>query len=114
MNESGESLRGRISAKGTDALGEVAEAVLENPLLTQVLQRAFGARDAAFQARDTAIRNLHLATEAELDRLTRRLRATSERLEAVEDKLDQLSADVAAIRRALESREPEAPSGEPS
>jgi hypothetical protein len=104
MSEDGESLRGKLSARGTDALGEVADALLENPVLNQVLQAAFGARDAASQARDRAMQNLHVPTASEVDRLVRRLRATSERLEAVEDKLDRLTAEVTAMRRALESQ----------
>ena len=106
MSETDESLRGKISARGTDALGEVADAMLENPVLNQVLQAAFGAREAASQARDRAMHNLHVPTEAEVDRLVRRLRATSERLEAVEDKLDQLTAEVAELRQALSSQKP--------
>src|SRR5262245_20496205 len=105
MSEDGESLRGRISARGSDALGEVAETLLENPILSQVLQAAFGARDAASQARDRTMRNLHVPTEAEVQRLERRLRATSERLEAVEDRLDQLATQLAEMRRALEARQ---------
>jgi hypothetical protein len=104
MSETDEGLRGKISARGTDALGEVADAMLENPVLNQVLQAAFGAREAASQARDRAMHNLHVPTAAEVDRLARRLRATSERLEAVEDRLDQLTAELAGLRQALDSR----------
>jgi chromosome segregation ATPase len=107
MSDSGAGLRDRISARGEEALGDVAQAVLENPVLNQILQTAFGAREAASQATASAIRNLHLPTAGDVDRLTRRLRATSDRLEEVEDTLDRLAAELAELRQrlaAVESR----------
>ena len=104
MNDGGEGLRGRISARGEEALGEVAQALLENPMFNQVLQAAFGARDAASQATAHAVRNLHLPTSGDVDRLTRRLRATSERLEAAEDRIDRLTVEVAELRGRLQAR----------
>src|SRR5215204_1939182 len=74
-----DNLRERVAGRGP--LGEVAEALLENPVLHQVLQAAFGAREAASQARDRAMHNMNVPTAAEVERLERRLRATSERLE---------------------------------
>lgn len=103
MNET-DSLRGMIAGRGP--LGEVAEALLENPVFHQVLQAAFGAREAASQARDRAMHNLNVPTAAEVERLERRLRATSERLETVEDKLDELISELASLRRAIDSARP--------
>ena len=99
MNDSGEGLRGRLSARGEEALTELAQALLENPIFKQVLDRAFGARDAANSATSQALKNLNVPSASEVDRLERRLRALSERLEAVEDRLDELAADAAARRR---------------
>jgi septal ring factor EnvC (AmiA/AmiB activator) len=103
MNES-DSVRERVAGRGP--LSEVAEALLENPVLHQVLQAAFGAREVASHARDRAMQNLNVPTAAEVERLERRLRATSERLEAVEDRLDQLTAELASVRRTLDSARP--------
>ena len=58
----------------------------------------------------SAIRNLNLPTGNDVDRLARRLRAVSERLEEVEDALDQLAAGVAALRRERDSSRPRASS----
>jgi hypothetical protein len=107
MDESGgEGIRNRISARGEDALGELAQFLVDNPWMNQALQVAFGARERASQASQSAMRNLNLPTGQDVDRLARRLRAVSERLEAVEDALDQLDREVAALRQERRSDEP--------
>ena len=95
----GEGIRDRLSARGEGALGELAQFLVDNPWLNQALQVALGARERASQASQTAIRNLNLPTGNDVDRLARRLRAVSERLEAVEDALDELGREVAALRQ---------------
>jgi hypothetical protein len=100
MNElGGEGIRDRISSRGEDALGELAQFLIDNPWVNQALQVAFGARERASAAGASAIRNLNLPTGNDVDRLARRLRAVSERLEKVEDTLDALSREVAELRR---------------
>jgi septal ring factor EnvC (AmiA/AmiB activator) len=99
-----DNVRDRSAGRGP--LSEVVDAVLENPVLHQVLQAAFGAREAASQARDRAMHNLNVPTAAEVERLQRRLRATSERLEEVEDQLDELVTELASLRRTLDSSRP--------
>jgi hypothetical protein len=90
-----------------DALGELGQFLLDNPWLNQALQVAFGARERASAAGASAMRNLNLPTAADVDRLARRLRAVSERLETVEDTLDQLGRELVALRARLEERESE-------
>jgi predicted RNase H-like nuclease (RuvC/YqgF family) len=102
----GEETRDRTSARSESALGELAQILVENPWLNQALQVAFGARERASQAGATVIRNLNLPTGNDVDRLARRLRALSERLEEVEDTLDQLTREIAELRRAGESSQP--------
>jgi hypothetical protein len=88
--EQSDNLKDRISSRGEEALGEVAQALLENPVFSQILQSAFGAREAAGQVTAQAMRNVGFATQADLERLERRVRGISDRLEAVEDRLDAL------------------------
>jgi hypothetical protein len=95
----GEGIRDRITSRGEGALGELAQFLVDNPWLNQALQVAFGARERASQASASAIRNLNLPTGHDVDRLARRLRAVSERLEEVEDTLDRLSRELAELRR---------------
>ena len=99
INDSGEGLRGRLSARGEEALAELVQALLENPVLKQMIDRAFGARDAATSATSQALKNVGVPSSSEVDRLERRLRGLSERLEAVEDRLDELAAEAVASRR---------------
>jgi predicted RNase H-like nuclease (RuvC/YqgF family) len=102
-----EGIRDRISARtGEGALGELAQFLIDNPWIHQALQVALGARERASQAGTAAIRNLNLPTGNDVDRLARRVRALSERLEEVEDTLDQLSQELAAVRRERGSSHP--------
>jgi hypothetical protein len=71
-------LRERLSARGEEALGELAQVLLDNPWLNQALHVAFEARDKASQAGAQAMKGLNLPTAAETDRLERRLRSVSE------------------------------------
>jgi hypothetical protein len=105
MDDSGDGIRDRISSRGEGALGELAQFLVDNPWLNQALQVAFGARERASQAGAEVIRNLNLPTNSDLDRVARRLRAVSERLEAVEDSVDHLTEELAALRRERTSSE---------
>lgn len=101
MDESAdEGLRERFSARGEEALGELAQLLLDNPWLKQALSVAFDARERASVAGAQAIHSLNLPTASDTERLERRLRAVSERLEEVEDALDRLSRELAESRRA--------------
>ena len=64
----GEGIRDRITARGEDALGELAQFLVDNLRLHQALQVAFGARERA-SASASAIRNLNLPTGNDVDRL---------------------------------------------
>ena len=90
----------RPSSRGEDALGELTELLLDNPWLKQALALALDARERASVAGAHAIRGLNIPTASDTDRLERRLRAVSERLETVEDALDRLGRELAEVRRA--------------
>jgi hypothetical protein len=89
-----------IRARGEEAISELAQALLENPLLGSALGRAVGAGERAVQAQRSAMGALNIASSADLERLVRRLRSLSDRLEAVEDRLDDIADDMAALRAA--------------
>ena len=86
----GETLRDRITRQGEDALGRLAQDLLENPLVTGAITRAFEAREKAVSAQGSAMSALNLPSAADLERLTRRLRSVSQRLEGIEDGVDRL------------------------
>ena len=91
-------VKDRISARGEEALGELAQTLLENPVFNQALQAAFGARDAAQQVAQQAFKNAGVASSADLDRIGRRLRSLSDRVEELEDRVDRLSRELKALR----------------
>jgi hypothetical protein len=100
MDESADDgIKERLSARGEEALGELAQALLDNPWLRQALHVAFEARERATQAGAQAMKGMNLPTASETERLERRLRAVSERLESVEDSLDELAGELRELRR---------------
>lgn len=95
-----ESLKDRLSRQGEEALGKLAEELVANPVVNSALTRAFEAREKAVQAQAAAMGALNIPSAADIERLTRRLRSVSQRLEAIEDVLDRLEERVDALRGA--------------
>ena len=89
------SLRDRIARGGEDAVGKLAQDLLENPLVSGALTRAFEAREKAAQAQQVAMGALNLPSAGDIERLTRRLRSVSQRLEGIEDGVDRLEDRIA-------------------
>jgi CRP-like cAMP-binding protein len=94
-----EGLRDRLARQGEDALGKLAQDLLENPLINGAITRAFEARERASAAQEAALGALHIPSAADIERLTRRLRSVSQRLEGIEDGVDRLDARLAELDR---------------
>jgi CRP-like cAMP-binding protein len=107
-DESGQSgIRERIARQGEDALGKLAQELLENPLVNSAITRAFEARERAVQAQEAAMGALNIPSAADVERLTRRLRSVSQRMEGIEeavDRLDQRLAGMAQPGAGLDER----------
>src|SRR3954470_5736624 len=99
-DSSGDGLRARLARTGEDAIGKLAQDLLENPLVNGALTRAFEAREKAAQAQEVAMGALNLPPAADIERLTRRVRSVSQRLEGIEDGVDRLDGRLAALDRA--------------
>lgn len=84
------SLKGRVTRQGEEAIGRVAQELLENPVVSGALSRAFETRERAMRAQEMAMGALNLPSASDLERLTRRVRSVSQRLEGIEDALDRL------------------------
>src|SRR5688572_29131643 len=95
-----EGLRGRLAKQGEDALGKLAQDLLENPLVNGALTRAFEAREKASQAQELAMGALNIPSAADIERLTRRVRSVSQRLEGIEDGVDRLDENLRALSRS--------------
>jgi hypothetical protein len=100
MSEQGPPEEGQRS-RGGDAIGELANALLDNPLFNQALSGALGVGEKAAQAQRRAMDAVGLPSADEVGRLERRIRSLSDRLEAVEDQLDQMAREVGTLRRRL-------------
>jgi HEPN domain-containing protein len=90
-----DGLRERLTRTGEDALGKLAQDLLENPIVNGAIARAFEAREKAVQAQEVAMGALNLPSAADLERLTRRIRQVSHRLEGIEDAIDRLEERLA-------------------
>jgi CRP-like cAMP-binding protein len=84
----------RLSRGGEEALGRIAEELIGNPMVNSALTRAFEAREKAVQAQEAAMGALNIPSAADVERVTRRLRSLSQRLEAIEDAIDRLEERV--------------------
>jgi DNA repair exonuclease SbcCD ATPase subunit len=89
-SEPEESFVDRLSRQGEEALGRIAEELIANPVVNGALTRAFEAREKAVQAQETAMGMLNIPSAADIERVTRRLRSVSQRLEGIEDAIDRL------------------------
>src|SRR6059058_1259186 len=85
-----EGIRERLSRQGEEALGKIAEELVGNPVINAALSRAFDAREKAVQAQEAAMGALGIPSAADIERLTRRVRSVSQRLESIEDAVDRL------------------------
>jgi len=103
-----------MTRQGEETIGKLAQELLENPMVTGALSAALETRERAMRAQEVALSALNLPSASDLERLTRRLRSVSQRLEGVEDVLDRLERGVeeldgapverrlAGIERAIE------------
>ncbi|CAA9473351.1 MAG: hypothetical protein AVDCRST_MAG53-27 [uncultured Solirubrobacteraceae bacterium] len=98
--------RERVTKQGEEALGKLAQDLLTNPLVNGALSRAFEAREKASQAQEVAFGALNIPSAADLERLTRRVRSVSQRLEGIEDGVDRLDETLGKLNgsTAIEQR----------
>jgi chromosome segregation ATPase len=98
----GDGLRERLTRQGEDALGRLAQDLLENPLINGAIARAFEAREKAAAAQEVAFGALNIPSAADIERLTRRVRSLSQRLEGIEDGVDRLDERMAGLQASLD------------
>jgi chromosome segregation ATPase len=105
-HDDADGLRERLTKQGEDTLGKFAEDLMANPLVAGAIQRAFDAREKASSAQEAALGALMLPSAADIERLTRRVRSVSQRLEGIEDGIDRIDERLAgaAAAEALDAR----------
>jgi len=87
-------LRERLGDSTEERLGKALSDLLENPVITGAIGRAFDAREKATQAQELAMGALNIPSAADIERLTRRVRSVSQRLEGIEDGIDSIGRAV--------------------
>jgi len=87
----------RVSRQGEEALGKIAEELIANPVINGAIARALEAREKAALAQEAAMGALNIPSAADVERVTRRLRSLSQRLEGIEDAIDRLEERLAAV-----------------
>src|SRR5690349_20937670 len=95
----GEGLRERIARQSEDTLGKLAQELLANPIVNSAIARAFDARERAVRTQEAAMGALNIPSAADVERLTRRLRSVSQRLEGIEDGVDRLDGRLEALNK---------------
>ena len=95
-DDEAEGLRERLTKQGEDTIGKLAEDLMANPLIAGAIQRAFDAREKASSAQEAALGALMLPSAGDIERLTRRVRSVSQRLEGIEDGIDRIDERLAA------------------
>jgi glycosyltransferase A (GT-A) superfamily protein (DUF2064 family) len=90
-----------LRARSEQAIGELAQALLDSNVLENAVAAAFGAREKALEAQQAAMSALNLPSAGDVERLERRVRSLSQRLEEVEDQVDRAARDVSEIRRQI-------------
>ena len=108
MDEGSEGIRDRVTRSGEDAIGRLAQEMLDNPVVSGALARAFEARERASQAQGVAMGALNLPSANDVERLTRRIRSLGQRLDGIEDSVDAVNdrlatGAAAGIAESLES-----------
>jgi hypothetical protein len=105
MSDASKAVKGlkeRLADGTEDRLGKALTDLLENPVLTGVVGAAFDARERAVQAQEVAMGAFNIPSAADIERLTRRLRSVSQRLEGIEDGVYRL--DRALSGRGVDAR----------
>lgn len=101
-------VRERVGKGGEETLGKLAQDLLEHPMVSGALSAVFETRERAARAQEVAMSALNLPSAADIERLTRRLRSVSQRLEGLEDGIDEVAdrldrLDVQARLEAIEA-----------
>jgi hypothetical protein len=92
-----QGLRERVTKQGEEAIGKLAQDLLDNPVVSSALSAAFETRERAMRAQELAMGALNLPSASDLERLTRRLRGVSQRLEGIEDGLDRVEQRIEGL-----------------
>jgi chromosome segregation ATPase len=102
-NQDDPGVRERLQRQAEDAIGKLADELLENPVFNSALSGAFAAREKVAQAQQQAMGALNLPSASDLDKLERRIRSISRRLDEVEDTVERVLDKLDAFSNKLDT-----------
>ena len=102
-NDGNDGIRDRVQSKGEKAAADLAQALIGSPAFGQAVSAAVAARDRAADAQRAAMGAMGLSSQDEADRLQRRVRVLSDRLEETEDRLDAALDQVRELRAEIKA-----------
>jgi predicted nucleic acid-binding Zn-ribbon protein len=103
MSEDDEGIRNRVQSRGEKAAADLAQALISSPAFGQAVSAAVLAKEKAGDAQRVAMGALNVSSQDEAERLERRLRVLSERLEESEDRLDRALAQVRDLSAEIDT-----------
>lgn len=101
MSEEREGIRDRVQSKGERAAADLANALIGSPAFGQAVSAAVAAREKAAEAQRAAMGALNVSSQDDADRLERRIRVLSDRLEETEDRLDRAFDEIRSLRAEI-------------
>lgn len=93
-----EGIGERVRSAGGQVASGLADLVISSPVFGQAVSAAAAARDRAIEAQNAVRGALNLSSQEEADRLERRLRVLSNRLEETEDRLDDALEELRGLK----------------
>jgi len=103
-NDGNEGIRDRVQSKGERAASELAQALIGSPAFGQAVSAAVAARDKAAEAQRAAMGAMGVSSQDDSERLERRVRVLSDRLEETEDRLDAALDQIRELKRELKAK----------
>ena len=105
MSEERDGIRDRVQSRGEKAAADIAQALIGSPAFGQAVSAAVAAKDKANDAQRAAMGALNVSSQDVAERLERRIRVLSDRLEESEDRLDRALDDVRDLKRRVKDLE---------
>jgi len=100
-NDGNEGIRDRVQSRGEKAASELAQALIGSPAFGQAVSAAVAAREKAADAQRAAMGAMGVSSQDDAERLERRVRVLSDRLEETEDRLDAALDQIRELRKEL-------------
>jgi len=100
-NDGNDGIRDRVQSKGEKAAADLAQALIGSPAFGQAVSAAVAARDRAADAQRAAMGAMGVSSQDDADRVERRVRVLSDRLEETEDRLDAALDQIRELRNEL-------------